>query len=510
MKLNRKKNAIRNVVYGAIYRCVSILGPFVVRTVMIYIMGNEYVGLNSLFTSILSFLSLAELGVGSALVYSMYKPIAQDDTETINALYALYRRLYKIIGTVIFTIGLLLIPILPILIKKDLPSDVNLYVIYLVFLINTVLSYWLYGYKQSLLYAFQRTDIVSKRATAINMLMYVVQVLSMLIWQNYYYYIIWLPICTVLTNIVNKIVVDKMFPQYRCEGRVSKELSDSIKKKIIALFGTKANSIVLHATDNIVISAFLGLGLVGKYGNYYYIMNSICMFLKIIYSSITAGLGNSLQTETVEKNYNDFKFLSFANAWIVTFCATSLLCLYQPFMKIWVKKDSMLDMDIVVLVVVYFYVYMIRRIVLTYKDAAGIWWEDKFRPYVVMIANLVLNIVLCQFIGLYGILISTIISMFIAIPWENHTVFKFIFHKSSGEYYLRMALYLVVGISVAVLTFFVCSYAPRGIIGVLVRALLCVTVPNLIWLALFLNTEEFSRTKSLLLKRERITRKCKT
>ena len=501
MKLNRKKNSIRNVVYGTIYRFVSIIGPFLVRTAMIYIMGNEYVGLNSLFTSILSFLSLAELGVGSALVFSMYKPIAQDDTETINALYALYRRLYKIIGTVILAIGLFLIPVLPMLIKKDLPSDVNLYVIYLLFLINTVLSYWLYGYKQSLLNAFQRSDIVSKRATAINILMYVVQVVSMLIWKNYYFYIIWLPICTALTNIVNKIIVDKMFPQYKCEGKVSKELSESIKKKILALFGTKANSIVLHATDNIVISAFLGLGLVGKYGNYYYIMNSICMFVKILYSSITAGLGNSLQTETIEKNYNDFKFLSFANAWIVTFCATSLLCLYQPFMEIWVKKDSMLDMDIVILVVVYFYVYMIRRVVLTYKDAAGIWWEDKFRPYVVMIVNLVLNIILCQFIGLYGILISTIVSMFIAIPWENHTVFKFIFHKSSGEYYVKMAFYLAVGIGVCGLTFFVCRYAPNGILGILVRAILCVIVPNAIWLALFFKTNEFSRTKRLLLKR---------
>lgn len=501
MKLNRKRNSIRNVVYGTIYRCASIIGPFVVRTAMIYIMGNEYVGLNSLFTSILSFLSLAELGVGSALVFSMYKPIAQDDTETINALYALYRRLYKIIGTVIFAIGLLLIPVLPMLVKKDLPSDVNLYVIYLVFLINTVLSYWLYGYKQSLLNAFQRSDIVSKRATAINILMYVLQVVSMLIWHNYYFYIIWLPICTALTNIVNKIIVDKMFPQYKCEGKVSKELSDSIKKKILALFGTKANSIVLHATDNIVISAFLGLGLVGKYGNYYYIMNSICMFVKIIYSSITAGLGNSLQTETVAKNYNDFKFLSFANAWVVTFCATSLLCLYQPFMEIWVKKDSVLDMGIVILVVVYFYVYMIRRVVLTYKDAAGIWWEDKFRPYVVMVVNLVLNIVLCQFIRLYGILISTIVSMFVAIPWENYTVFKFIFHKSSGEYYLKMTLYLVVGVGIAGLTFFVCSHIPSGIVGILVRAIICVVVPNVIWLALFFKTKEFSRMKRLFFNR---------
>ena len=464
-------------------------------------MGNEYVGLNNLFASVLSFLSLAELGVGSALVFSMYKPIAEDDTDTINALYALYQKLYRIIGTIIFVLGISVVPILPKLVHKDLPPDVNLYVIYFAFLINTVLSYWLYGYKQSLLNAFQRNDIVSKRATVVNIFMYTVQIMSLVIWHNYYFYIIWLPICTIITNLANKVIVDKMFPQYKCEGKVSKDIADSIKKKIIALFGTKANSIVLHATDNIVISAFIGLGVVGKYGNYYYIMNSICMFIKIIYSSITAGLGNSLQTDSIEKNYDDFKFLSFANAWIVTFCATSLLCLYQPFMLVWVKKKSMLDNGIVILLVIYFYTYMIRRICLTYKDAAGIWWEDKFRPYVVMTVNLFLNIALCQVIGLYGIVISTIVSMFIAIPWENYTVFKYIFHNSSKEYYEKMFVYLLVGIIIAGITYFICNLIPNGVLGILIRAIICVIIPNSIWLLLFFKTKEFSRTKKLLFRR---------
>ncbi len=501
MKLNRKKNSIRNVVYGVAYRCVHIVGPFVVRTAMIYIMGNEYVGLNSLFASLLSFLSLAELGISSALVFSMYKPIAEDDTASINALYALYQRLYRIIGTLIFLVGILLIPILPRLVNKDLPSDVNLYVIYLVFLMNTVLSYWLYGYKQSLLNAFQRSDIVSKRSMAVSIFMYIVQIVSLLVWHNYYFYIIWLPICTIITNVINKIVVDRMFPQYKCEGKVSKELSNSIKKKVIALFGTKANSIVLHATDNIVISAFIGLSVVGKYGNYYYIMNSVCTFVRIIYSSITAGLGNSLQTESNEKNYNDFKFLSFANAWIVTFCSNCLLCLYQPFMRIWVQSKSMLDMGIVILLVIYFYTYMIRRICLTYKDAAGIWWEDKFRPYVVMVVNLGLNIGLCQIIGLYGIVISTIVSMFVAIPWENYTVFKYIFHRSSKEYYLQMFIYLIAGVFICGATFAICKFMPDSVLGLLIRGIICILISNIIWLLLFFRTKEFRRVKQLLLKR---------
>ena len=501
MKLNRKKNTIRNAAFGTMYRVANILGPFVVRTVMIYIMGNEYVGLNSLFTSLLSFLSLAELGVGSALVFSMYKPIAEDDTESINALYALYKKVYRIIGFIIFGIGIAIIPILPLIVKSDLPPDVNLYALYMIYLVNTTISYWLFGYKQSLLTAFQRSDIVSKRSLVITMIMYAVQIAALYLTRNYYVYIICLPVATVFTNIANKIIVDKMFPQYKCEGKVSKEVENSIKKKVIALFGTKANAIVLHATDNIVISAFLGLTVVGMYGNYFYIMNSICLFIRILYDSMTAGLGNSLETETLEKNYSDFNMLSFMNAWIVTFAGTCLLCLYQPFMMIWVKEKNMFGDEIVILLVVYFFVYMIRRVILTYKDAAGIWWEDRFRPYAVMAVNLILNITLVQIIGLPGIIISTVVSMFVAIPWENYTVFKYIFKTKSGNYYRWMFIYTAVAIGIMVLCWFLCRNVMQGVLGLIIRLAICTVVANGIWIVLFFKKKEFRKAKRMLLRR---------
>ncbi len=501
MKIARTKNAVRNIIFGTLYKSVGLLAPFAVRTVMLYVMGTEYLGLNSLFTSILSFMSLAELGIGSALVYSMYKPIAEDDTATINAIYALYKKLYTFIGFIILIVGLALIPFLPQLVKNGTPDDVNIYVLYLIYLFNTVISYLMFAYKQSLLTAYQRSDIISKRSLVIQLLMYIIQIGSLLIFRNYYFYIIWLPISTVATNIVNKIVVDKMFPQHRCEGRVSKEFEISLRKKVIALFGTKANSIVFHATDNIVISAFFGLTMVGKYGNYYYVMNAIIGFLTIIYNSVTAGLGNSLETESIEKNYSDFETLSFLNTWLVMFCSVCFLCLYQPFMKIWVKEPNMFGMDIVILMVIYFFIYQIRRIVLTYKDAAGLWWEDKFRPYVTMITNLVLNIVLCQIIGLCGIIISTIVSMIISIPWENYTVFTYIFHSKPGAYYAKMAKYVSTTVILCVLTWLICDLICEGVLGIIIRLAICALVPNLIWFLLYSRSKEMKRAKKLILKR---------
>lgn len=492
MKNERTKNATRNAIFGILNRLVAIAFPFIIRTVMLYIMGSEYVGLNGLFTSILSFLSLAELGVGQALVYSMYKPIANQDKKTVCALLNLYRKLYRYIGTIILVIGLALLPFLKYLLKDGCPETVNLYVLYLIYLFNTISSYWLFGYKQSLLVAHQRSDIVSKRSLVVQTLMYLAQILVLVLFRNYYAYIILLPIFTVITNLANSIIVDKMYPEYKCVGNVDKEIEQSIKKKVLALFGTKANSVVMHALDNIVISAFLGLTMVAKYGNYYYIMNAIISIMTIIYSSLTAGLGNSIVVDKKEKVYKDFNTISFMNAWIVTFCSASLICLFQPFMKIWVGEELMFGMDIVILLAVYFYVYQIRRIILTYKDAGGIWWEDRFRPYVMMITNMVGNLILVQFIGIYGVILSTIIAMCVSWPWEIYTVFKYIFTFKAKEYAIKLVIYTASAAGLCAATWLVCQLCPGdGILGLILRAVVCVIIPNLGMFLLYNRQPEF-------------------
>lgn len=501
MQESRAKNAKRNILFGVLNRITMILFPFAIRTVMLYILGSEYLGLDSLFSSILSFLSLAELGVGSALVYSMYKPIAENDPDLICALLNLYRRLYRYIGTFIFGVGVVLIPFLPKLVKGDCPPDINLYVLYAVYLLNTVLTYWMYGYKISLLSAHQRSDVESKYMLLLQSGMYLLQIAALFLFRNYYWYILWLPVFTIVFNLVISRVTDRMYPDYKCRGEISREKQNDIKKKVAALFGTKANSVVLHAMDNIVISAFLGLTMVGLYGNYYYIMTAIVGMIAIVYNSMTAGIGNSLETETIEKNYYDFNVLTFANFWLVSFCSVSLLCLYQPFMKIWVHENNMLDMLVVVLLVVYFYVYQIRKVILTYKDAGGIWWEDRYRPYISMVVNLVGNFIMVQIIGIYGVILSTIISMLVSIPIENYTVFKYIFHKPSGEFYLKNFLYAALAAALCAVTFWLCSFMPEGIVGLAARAAICLIVPNGIIIVLFHKTKEFNHARKLLFRR---------
>ena len=214
---------------------------------------------------------------------------------------------------------------------------------------------------------------------------------------------------------------------------------------------------------------------------------------------MTAGLGNSIALESVDKNYNDFMKFSFINSWLVGWCTICLVCLYQPFMYLWAGKDLMFPFFIVLEFGLYFYVYQIRKIPVTYKDAAGIWWEDRFRPYVSMIVNLVLNIVLAQVIGVSGIILSTVISLLISIPWENYTVFKYIFHRSSREYYKKMAYYALTVLLAGIATFALCSLWGNGFPALLIRACICLIVPNLLIILGNFKGKEFQDSKAFLI-----------
>ena len=500
MKIERTKNAKAGILTGVLNRLVNLVLPFITRTVLLYVLGTEYLGLSGLFSSLLSFLALAELGVSNALVYSMYKPIAEGNEDEVCALLNLYRKLYRMIGTFILAAGLACVPFLPRLIKGHVPADINLYVLYGLYLTNTVCSYFLFAYQGSLLYAHQRTDVDNLINSAIPTVSWVLQMGALLIFRSYYAYVVFLPIATIATNFVRLFHVKRFFPQYKPRGKVAPELEMSIYKKMKALLGAKISTTVLHSSDSIVISAFLGLTMVTIYGNYHYIMNAIGGFLGIVYSAILPGIGNSLVTETMEKNYQDFKKFTFLSQWLVGWCAVCLLCLYQPFMRLWAGEALLLPFSVVILIAIYFILYQGRKVVITYKDAAGLWWEDRFRPFVMAGTNLISNLIMVQFIGIWGIVLSTILSLLVSIPWETYTVFKYVFKRSPKEYALSQAQFLLVLTVASAVTLGICQVASEGILAILIRGCICVVVPNVIFFLAFRRREEFADAKALLLR----------
>ena len=501
MRIERTKNAVRNMIFGSILKAYQILLPFIMRTAMIYFMGVQYLGLNSLFTSILQVLNLAELGVGSAMVFSMYKPIAEDDSTTICALMKLYKIYYRIIGLIIAVVGVICLPFIPYLIKSDIPKGMNIYVLYLLNLSATVLSYWLFAYKNSLLQAHQRVDIMSKVTFITNTIQYLLQFFVLVIIKNYYAYLIVSLFMQAVTNIITAVVVSKKYPNYKAEGKLSKDYIIKINQRIRDLFTSKLGAVVLNSSDSIVISAFLGLTTLAIYQNYYFILTSIIGFLTIIFNACTAGIGNSLIVETKEKNYYDLKKFTFIISWIAGFCSICFLCLFQPFMDIWVGKSMKLEFGVVICLCIYYFLYEINQLLNTYKDAAGMWHEDRWRPLITALANLGMNVILVKRCGIYGVILSTVLSMIlIGTPWLLHNIFTVIFDKNKLLDYLgQIFRYVVVTLFGAIITYLICLV----IVGnkwfvILGRMIICCIVPNVIYLFVYRKNAEFKESIILL------------
>lgn len=496
MKINRTKNAVRNIIFAGILKIYQIVVPFLIRTAMIYFMGVQYLGLNSLFSSILQVLNLAELGVGSAMVFSMYKPIVDDDKDTICALMKLYKVYYRFIGLVIAVIGLILLPFIPKLINGDVPNGINIYVLYLLNLGATVLSYWLFAYKNSLLQAHQREDITSKVTLLTNTIQYSLQLVILIFIKNYYLYVIVILFTQALTNIVRAVIVTKLYPDYKPEGKLDKKVIKEINHRIRDLFTSKLGGVIVNSVDTIVISAFLGLTVLAIYQNYYFILTSIIGFVTIIFNSCIAGIGNSIIVETKEKNFNDLNKFTFIISWIGGFCTTCFLCLFQPFMDVWVKKESLkLDFSVVICFCIYYFVFEINQLLCAYKDSAGMWHEDRFRTLVTALSNLVMNLIMVQFWGVYGVILSTVLStLFIGMPWLLHNLFTVLFEKSQLKIYLRkLFFYVFVVFCGCVLTYLLCLQLPimsKWMI-LIIRAIICCIIPNVIYFVVYIKKQEF-------------------
>ena len=249
------------------------------------------------------------------------------------------------------------IPFIPKLIKGDVPADINIYILYLLNLAATVLSYWLLAYKNSILQAHQRTDISSKVTLVTNTIQFGLQFVVLWLLKDYYVYIIIALSVQVLTNIITALVADKLYPNFKAKGKLPKEEVRIINNRIKDLFTAKLGGVIVNSADTIVVSAFLGLTVLAIYQNYYYLLTSVIGFVTIVFSACTAGIGNSLITETKQKNFNDLNKFTFLISWIAGFCSCCFLNLYQPFMKIWVGEELMLEYSAVICFVVYYFIY---------------------------------------------------------------------------------------------------------------------------------------------------------
>lgn len=493
--MSRITNASRNIIWGTIGRGIGLILPFVCRTVMIKTIGIEYVGLSGLFSSLLVVLSFAELGIGNALVFSMYKPVAEGNDDKVCALLAFYRKCYFIIGCFILVCGIIMLPFVPNLIKGDIPSDINVYWLFAIYLTNNLLGYFLFAYKNSIFIACQQNHIASKVTLVTNIVLNLSRIILLLLYKNFYCFAVVLPVITLVNNIIVSYMAGKYYPKYICRGNLEKSEIKEIALKVGGMVFQKVGGIAMSSVDTLIISSFLGLVTLGMYNNYYIITTSLTSFLAILTSSIVSVIGNSIVTESKAKNKDDFIKFNFIYVWLVAWMTVTMLVLYQPFMQIWVGQKLMFSNAISFLFTFCFFVHHWCDTLYIYQEATGAWWETKFVPLLVAICNLVTSIVLLEYIGFAGILVATILSCFIYIIGYAKVIVKGYFGDilSLKSYLSKQIFYMISTLFVSTITYYCCSYIEVGNIysNMGISIIVCLLLPNLLLWLMWRNLNEY-------------------
>lgn len=491
--LNKSKKTVSGTLWGSGAKIITLIFPFIIRTIIIRKLGAEYAGLSSLFGSILSVLSLAELGVGSALVYSMYEPVARNDINKLSSLLNLYRKLYLGIGFIVLAIGVLVMPFLNLFIRQGIPVDINLYLLFAIYLFDSVSSYLFLGYRSSILSAYQEEGVNSAFQLFVNCAMYVAQIIILCLSSNYYAYILVMPVASVILNLIKYRYVKRNFPHIVCKGSVSKEEKIIIRKNVFALFLHKIGATVVNSCDNIIISAFMGLTLLTSYNNYYFLISSVTSLVLIVFRSLTAGIGNSLITNSNKKNEQEFFSVFYMNGLIVSVCTVCFFSMYQTFIALWLGEKYLFSNVTMVLFCIYFYIHTIRRTIIMYRDAAGMWEDNQLQPIISGFFNLVSNIVLIQYIGINGIIISTILAMVIIdIPWETKSLINGLFKGRMKKYCLKFIVYLFATIASCIIVFYINKlvWIQSAILELVLECIIAVSVASSVFVLINAKCEE--------------------
>lgn len=479
---------------------ICYLVDFLCRTVLIHTLPQEYVGVNGLLTSILGVLSLSELGFGTVLVYSMYVPFAQKDEEKLLALTEFYKKAYRIIAVLIGGLGVLLIPFLPYIVNDS--SDIpGLSVFYLLYMANMICSY-AFIYRQSLFHVDQRPYIINFYYNLFRIIRTLLQIVILIATHNFFLYLLVMLPFTLFTNVLLSWKAKKEYPFLNSDSHpaLADEEKKNIFKNVYAMFNHRVGSTILNATDNLLISFFLGLTAVACNDSYTMILTFVRSMLSSLFAPLNASVGNYYALNTEEKTHSLFEALHFAALWLYTFCTACFFLLVNPFIAyIWGEK-FLFSFPVVLLISVNFYIVGIRQITIIFKEAMGFLYQDRYVPIVEAIANLTLSALLVKFLGVIGIFAGTFISIVSTSLWvEPYILMRYGFHRSTKVFWLKNIRYLLISVLAVAITW-LCSLPfdlpPLALMGV--RIVLCLIIPNMIFLLFFSKSSEFRMLVGLL------------
>ena len=494
---------MRNVAVAAIGQVLIILVGFVARKVFVLFLDAEYLGVNGLFSSVLTVLSLAELGVGPAIVFSLYKPLAENNISVCRSLMQIYKKAYLTIGTIVLSVGLLITPFITYLIKSVPESISNIHIIYILFLGNTAMSYF-FSYKRSLITASQNQYLID----SVHMLMYLamnaLQIGILALTKNYFLFLGLQILCTFTENLILSRKADKRFPWMREKdtAKLPAEIKQEITRNVKAMVLHRIGGIVADTTANLLISKFFGLLFLGLYSNYLLIFNAVKSLLQTFFTSIKASVGNFGAGESAEAAYGLYKKITLINYWIVSFCCICIYVLMEPFVEhIWLGKEYLLDRNVLLIMVINFYLNSMRNTLLTFKEAYGLAWRDRYKPLIGAVVNLSLSVVFALQWGVIGVLLGTTVSeLFVNTAVESYVVFRYCLNKSPVVFIKDFLFKLVLFVLCGALTVAACTVIQTQIplVNLVIRFLACLLIPNGILLLVYSSSDEFIMLKNIL------------
>ena len=494
--MGRVKSATRNIMFGYIGQCATMLLSFILRKIFVLYLSETLLGVNSLYTNVLSILNMAELGIGTALNFSLYGPVARGEKEKIKSYMQMYRKAYHTIAIVVAVLGLLLTPFLKYLVKNPegvTTSDLTLF--YFIFLFNTVSSYFV-AYKYSLINAEQQNYIQTNIITITKIFTVVFQIVVLVITKNFYLFLITDAVIQLIQKVFVSRFLDNMYPYLREKNveKLDKAESDEIWSKTKALVFHKVGDVARLQTDAIIISSLIEVGMTGVVDNYNMVISSISNFVNIIFNSVISSLGNLIATESKEKQFSMFRVYRFFASWVYGFSCVGFMVLLTPLVRLWLGDSWILAPAAVYCILTDYYFKGDRIVLSNYKTAAGVFEQDKYLALIQGAVNLVLSIWLVQTpLGLTGVYVGTIVSGLIANITKPIIIYKACFDRNAAEYFVDTFKYLLSLVAVLALCIFISGkvLVNLNILSFIVMALIITVIFNGIYFVLYGRTEEF-------------------
>ena len=482
--------------FGYVSNIITLLLNAVLRYVFVMRLDETLLGINSTYTNILSVLSLAELGVGTAINFSLYAPVARGDREKIKAYMHFYKKAYRMIAFIVAAAGLILVPFLKYIIKNPvgIESTQDLINFYLIFLFNTVSSYFV-AYKYSLSNAEQKNYIQANVITITKIITALVQTIVILTTSSFYGYLISASVIELAQKIFANIYLNYKYPYLKEKNmeKLTRDETTEIKKKTGALVCHKVGDVARLQTDSIIITGFINVAMSGKVDNYNLVISSVSNFVNIIFNSVISSFGNLIATESREKQYKMFCIYRFFASWIYGFSAVGFYILLTPLVRLWIGDKWILPGTVIAAILVDYYFKGERIVLSNYKTAAGVFEQDKYLPLVQGVVNLIISVVLVIKIGLLGVYIGTIISGLLANIIRPVIIYRVCFERKATGYFYDALRYIIV-IVLAAICCVMCSNVflkEVTIISFFIMAVIITVVFNGIFILFFGRTAEF-------------------